>query len=75
MGRFFGFSHAPWFYDSVETVCLGKICFANLIWKLSWPIRYKVDFLYIGTYVLKLQIDDVILGGYGQECPKQLLNL
>ena len=29
---------------------------------------YKVDFFQAGTYLLKLQIDDVILGGRGQSC-------
>ena len=28
-----------------------------------------MDFLNAGTYLLKLQIDDVILGGCGQACP------
>ena len=31
--------------------------------------RYKVDFLQAGTYLLKLQIDNVIVGGCGQACP------
>ena len=31
--------------------------------------RYKVDFLHAGSYLLKLQIDDVILGGHGQAYP------
>ena len=31
--------------------------------------RYKVDFLYAGTYLLKLQINNVILGGHDQLCP------
>ena len=35
--------------------------------------RNKVDFLDAGTYLLKLQIDNVILGGRGQACPKRLL--
>ena len=29
----------------------------------------KLIFLHTGTYLLKLQIDDVILGGDGQPCP------
>ena len=29
----------------------------------------KWIFLYVCTYLLKLQIDDVILGGHGQVCP------
>ena len=29
---------------------------------------YKVDFLYAGTYLLRLQIDDVILGEHVQAC-------
>ena len=37
--------------------------------------RYKADFLHPGTYLLKLQIDDEIFGGYGQACPKRLLKL
>ena len=37
--------------------------------------RYKVDFLHAGTYLLKLQIDDVILYDWGQACPKRLLKL
>ena len=40
--------------------------------KCSW---YKVDFLHAGTFLLKLHIDDVILGGCGQACPKKLLKL
>ena len=35
--------------------------------KIYWS--YKVDFLRAGTYLLKLQIDDVTLGGCGQACP------
>ena len=31
--------------------------------------RYKVDFLHAGAYLLKLQIDNVIVGGCGQACP------
>ena len=31
--------------------------------------RYKVDFLNVGTYLLKLQIDDVVLHEWGQVCP------
>ena len=31
--------------------------------------RYKVDFLCAGIYLLKLQIDDVILHERGQACP------
>ena len=31
--------------------------------------RYKVDFLHAGTYLLKLQICDVILHEWGQACP------
>ena len=31
--------------------------------------RYKVDFLHAGTYLLKLHIDNVIVGGCGQACP------
>ena len=38
--------------------------------KLFWT---KVDFLHAGTYPLKLQIDDVVLGGCGQACSKRLL--
>ena len=34
--------------------------------------RYKVDFLYAGIYLLKLQIDDVILHEWGQACPGML---
>ena len=30
---------------------------------------YTVDFLYAGTYLLKLQINNVILGGHDQLCP------
>ena len=38
--------------------------------------RCKNDFLHAGTYMLKLQIDDVILGGCGQAClgmPKEAI--
>ena len=52
----------------------GKMLFANQIvgfskqyLKKDW--RYKIDFLHSGTYLLKLQIDDVILGWCGQACP------
>ena len=30
---------------------------------------YEVDFLHAGTYLLKLQIDYVILGRHSQACP------
>ena len=30
--------------------------------------RYKVDIFHAGTYLLKLQIDDVILHKWGQAC-------
>ena len=42
------------------------------IFKLSYLKNYwsyKVDFLHVGTYLSKLQIDDVILGGCCQICP------
>ena len=29
---------------------------------------YKVDFLHASTYLLKLEIDNVILDGYAQAC-------
>ena len=32
-------------------------------------LRYKNDFLHADSYLLKPQIDDVILGGCGQACP------
>ena len=32
-------------------------------------MRYKVDSLHAGTYLLKLQIDHMILGGCIQACP------
>ena len=35
--------------------------------------RHNVDFLHVGTDLLKLQVHDVILGGRGQECPKRVL--
>ena len=35
----------------------------NLVLELSARV------LYAGTYLLKLQIDDVILGGHSQACP------
>ena len=34
--------------------------------------RYKVGFLHAGTYLLKIQIDDVVLGGRGQAYPCML---
>ena len=34
-----------------------------------------VDFLHAVTYLLKLQIDDIILGGRGQACPQRLFKL
>ena len=37
--------------------------------------RYKVDSLHVGTYLSTLQIDDVILDGRGQQCPKRLLKI
>ena len=37
--------------------------------------RHNVDFLHVGTDLLKLQVHDVILGGRGQECPKRVLKL
>ena len=33
-------------------------------------IKYKVDFLHAGTYLVKVQIDDVILHEWDQACPK-----
>ena len=43
---------------------------------LSFNIsNYEVAFLHEGTYLLKLQTVDVILGGHGQACPKRLLKL
>ena len=33
----------------------------------------KLIFLHAFTYMLKLQIDDMILGGRAQACPKRLL--
>ena len=42
------------------------------IFKLSYLKnywRFKVDFLHAGTYLLKVQIDDMILGGRSQVCP------
>ena len=41
--------------------------FLNL--NISKTIKYKVDFLHAGTYLLKLQINDVILYEWGQACP------
>ena len=38
-------------------------------------MSYKIDFLHAGTYLLKLRIDDVILYGPVQACPKRLLKL
>ena len=40
-----------------------KLYFLKNYWK------YKVDFLYAGTYQLKLQSDDVILDNWGQAYP------
>ena len=40
-----------------------KIWFPKNYWS------YKVDFLHAVTYLLKLQIDDMILGERGQGCP------
>ena len=37
--------------------------------------RHNVDFLHVGADLLKLQVDDVIFGGGGQECPKRVLKL
>ena len=34
--------------------------------------KWKVDFLYAGTYLLKVQMDKVVLGGCGQACPGML---
>ena len=31
-------------------------------------LSFKVDFLHVGTYFSKLQIDDMALGGCGQAC-------
>ena len=39
------------------------------LWYLKNCRRYKVDFCHAGAYLLKLQIDDVILGWCGQACP------
>ena len=42
--------------------------FETLISKNHW--RYKVNFLHAVTYLLKQQIDDVILSVCGQACPR-----
>ena len=38
-------------------------------------MRYKVDFLHVGIYLLTLQMDDVILDGHCKACTKKLLKL
>ena len=48
-----------------------------LNFNISKTIGDKFDFFNAGTYLLKLQSDDVILVGCGQAaqtCPKRLLN-
>ena len=61
------------FYDSVKTRSLGKIWFLSYVKMLTANLknywRYEVDFLHACTYLLKLQIDDVTLGGHVQACP------
>ena len=52
----------------------AKMLSANQIagfsnFKISKAIGDKVDFLHAGIYLLKQQIDDVILGGRGQVWP------
>ena len=52
----------------------AKMLSANQIavfsnFNISKAIGDKVDFLHAGTYLLKQQIDDVILGGGGQVWP------
>ena len=76
MCRFFGVQLCI-----IKTACLGKICRVKCknalsqsdcrIFKLEYLKnywRYKVYFLHVGTYLLKLQIDDVILDGHVQAC-------
>ena len=41
--------------------------FQALISQNYWSC--KVDFLHAGKYLLKLQLNEVILGGHGQACP------
>ena len=72
-------------YDSVKTACLsGKNLVlelnANMLSANQIAEFLKLDiaktigcmkliFLHAGTYLLKLQIDDVILNGWGQVSP------
>ena len=76
-------------YDSVKTACLsGKNLVlelnANMLSANQIAEFLKLDiaktigcmkliFLHAGTYLLKLQIDDVILHKWSQACPKRLL--
>ena len=69
-------------YNSVKIVCLGKNLFLKLNVKMLSAIqianyqRYKVDFVHAGTYLSKLQIEDMILGGRGLACsgmPKEAI--
>ena len=41
----------------------------------TFGFSYKGDFLHAFTYLLKQQIDDIILHTWVQACPKRLLKL
>ena len=46
-----------------------RILISQKLWYLKNYWSYKIDFLHAGTYLLKLQNDDVILNEWGQACP------
>ena len=62
-----------WGKSSSQVKCKNAVCQSHCrIFKLQYLKncwRYKVDFLHAGTYLLKLHIDYVILGGHGQASP------
>ena len=57
--------------DMVKCInALGQSdCRIFKLWYLKNYWSYEVDFLHTGTYMLKLQIDGVVLGGHGKACP------
>ena len=65
-------------YDSGSQVkcknALGQSdCRIFELYYLKNYLRYKVNLFHAGTYLLRLQVDDVILGGCGQACPRRPL--
>ena len=86
MCRFFGFKSCTimtfmillklyvWKKSDSQVKCKNALCQSDCrIFKLYYLKdyrRHKVNLLHAGTYLLKLQINNVILGGRGQACPK-----